>query len=221
MGSRLIAVLAAAVGVGMAATVTGGHPASASTADQAAARAGHPDPPGGPARFGLGHPAPHPGPPKGLIGPQCSSLPRSGPGSRARLAKVPVGTAVEQTPLLSGLAHAIQVAGLTSTLNAAPAVTLFAADNPGFRVLGQGNLRALLTTKPGLARMITFQAVAGHVTPAELGRGRVLTTLGGTRIHPSKAGTTYYVNNAWVTCGNLRTANGTLYIVTNLIIPNS
>jgi uncharacterized surface protein with fasciclin (FAS1) repeats len=63
--------------------------------------------------------------------------------------------------------------------------------------------------------------VAGRVRPAELARRRELTTLGGTKIYPSKAPPTYNVNNASVTCGNLHTANATVYIVNRLVVPGS
>jgi len=155
------------------------------------------------------------------FGPGCAQLPRAGTGLTRALpsASLPVGTAIARTPLLSDLARAIKLAGLTSMLNAAHGLTVFAPDNAAFQDLGAGNVQALLSTRPDLLRVLKFQIVAGRVRPADLVRQRVLTTVGGTKLYPSRGGLTYYVNNAAVTCGNLRTANATVYIVNQVVIP--
>lgn len=155
----------------------------------------------------------------GPFGTGCASLPRHGPGSRKGIAAVPVGTAIEHTPQLSELAHAFELAGLTRMLNSAPSLTVFAPDNAAFRLFGTGNLQALLTTRSDLVRVLKFQVVAGRVTPARLARPAPLTTIAGTKLDPTKAGTTFDINNASVSCGNLRTANATVYIVDKLVVP--
>jgi uncharacterized surface protein with fasciclin (FAS1) repeats len=96
---------------------------------------------------------------------------------------------------------------------------VFAPDNAAFQDLGAGNVQALLSTRSDLLRVLKFQIVAARVRPADLVRQRVLTTAGGTKLYPSRAGLSYYVNNAAVTCGNLRTANATVYIVNQVVIP--
>ena len=155
-----------------------------------------------------------------LFGTGCDQLPRTGGvGTRRGLASVPVTTAMARAPILSELVHAIELAGLTGTLNAAHSLTIFAPDNAAFQAFGASNLRALYATRSDLVRVLRFQIVAGQVRPAELARQRVLTTLGGTKIYPAKAPPSYYVNNAWVTCGNLRTANATVYVVNRLVVP--
>jgi len=138
-----------------------------------------------------------------------------------RLEAVPVATAVAATPALSELTRAIRLAGLTQTLNSAPDLTVFAPTNSAFASLGGGTLQVLLATKPDLIKALKFQIVRGRVTPAELGHGRVLTTLGGTKIYPSKASQSYQVNNAWILCGNIRTANATVYVVNRVVIPDT
>ena len=132
---------------------------------------------------------------------------------------MPVETAMAGAPTLSDLVRAIKLAGLAQMLNTAPSLTIFAPDNEAFEAFGTGNLRALYSTRSDLVRALTFQIVVGRVQPAELARQRVLTTLGGTKIYPSKAPPSYYVNNAWVSCGNLLTANATVYIVNQLVVP--
>jgi uncharacterized surface protein with fasciclin (FAS1) repeats len=154
------------------------------------------------------------------FGTGCDQLPRTGGADTGRgLASMPVATAMAQAPILSDLVHAIELARLTGTLNAARSLTIFAPDNAAFQAFGTSNLRALYATRSDLVRVLKFQIVAGRVRPAELARQRVLTTLGGTKIYPAKAPPSYYVNNAWVTCGNLRTANATVYVVNRLVVP--
>jgi uncharacterized surface protein with fasciclin (FAS1) repeats len=154
------------------------------------------------------------------FGTDCARLPlTAGPGSRRGLPRLPVATAIAQVPQLSELSRAITLAGLTEMLNTAPALTVFAPDNAAFRQLGTGNLQALFGTKSDLAPVLKFQIVAGRVRPTELARQKVLTSIAGTRIYPTRAAPSYFVNNAWISCGDLSTANATVYIVSNLIIP--
>jgi uncharacterized surface protein with fasciclin (FAS1) repeats len=156
------------------------------------------------------------------FGTGCAQLPRIRRGGTQRgLPNLPVATAIAQTPQLSELSKAITLAGLARMLNTARALTVFAPDNAAFAELGPGNLQALFTTRSDLAPVLKFQIVAGRVRPAELARQRVLTTIAGTRIYPARAKPSYYVNNAYITCGNLRTANATVYIINQVIVPST
>jgi uncharacterized surface protein with fasciclin (FAS1) repeats len=155
------------------------------------------------------------------FGTGCAQLPRTGgAGTRRGLPKLPVATAIARVPLLSELSRAIKLAGLTGMLNTAPALTVFAPANAAFQGLGSSNLQALFTTRSDLASVVKFQIVAGRVRPAQLYQQRVLTTLAGTKIYPARAAPSYYVNNGWITCGNLKAANATVYIVSQVLIPD-
>src|SRR5262250_77884 len=74
----------------------------------------------------------------------------------------------------------------------------------------------LLTT---LAKIIKYHVVSGHVTPAQLASGKPLTTLEGGTLKPSKMGAVYEVNTADVICGNIQTANATVYVINKVLIP--
>jgi uncharacterized surface protein with fasciclin (FAS1) repeats len=169
---------------------------------------------------GTGGTARAPGASGRTFGTGCAALPRIG-ATRARrgLPRLPVATAISRVPLLSELSRAISLAGLTRMLNTAPALTVFAPENAAFQELGSSNLQALFTTRSDLAPVVRFQIVAGRVRPAELYQRQVLTTIGGTKIYPARAAPSYDVNNGWITCGNLRTANATVYIVNQVLIP--
>ena len=151
------------------------------------------------------------------FGAACGKIPRTGKGSRRWLASVPVVTAASHYPLLTDLAHAAKVAGLAAKLNSASAVTLFAPDNSAFRALGRGNYNTLMANKADLAEVLKYHVVTGRVTPAELAERRPLTTLTGLPVHPAKSRNVYKVNGVQVICGNLRTANATIYIVNGVL----
>jgi uncharacterized surface protein with fasciclin (FAS1) repeats len=151
------------------------------------------------------------------LGAACGKIPRTGTGSRRWMASVPVVTAASHYPLLTDLAHAAKVAGLAAALNSASAVTLFAPDNAAFRALGRGNYNTLMANKADLAQVLRYHVVTGRVTPAELAERKPLTTLAGLPVHPAKSRNVYKVNGVQVICGNLRTANATIYIVNGVL----
>ena len=140
-------------------------------------------------------------------------------GSFSAMAAVPVATAASHNPLLSELADAVQAAGLTSTLNSARSITVFAPDNAAFAALGRGNLSTLMASRSDLIKVLQFHVVNGRQTPADLASGKHLTTLLGTTIVPSMSGGSYLVNNARVICGNVQTANATVYIINKVLVP--
>jgi uncharacterized surface protein with fasciclin (FAS1) repeats len=155
----------------------------------------------------------------GLVGAGCDRIPATGPGNITDLAAAPVVTAVAHFGLLTEIALAIKAAGLTSSLNAAKAITVFAPDDSAFAALGPGNLSTLLADKSDLIKIVKYHVVAGRKTPADLASGRRLTTLLGTVIVPATSHGKYRVNNAQVVCGAIQTANATVYIVNKVLVP--
>lgn len=155
------------------------------------------------------------------FGPACAKIPATGAGSRSGMASAPVVIAAAHNPLLTDLAHAADVAGLTSTLNSASAVTLFAPDNSAFKDLGKGNYKTLMANRADLAKVLKYHVVKGRVTPAELAEHKPLRTLAGLPVHPVKSGSVYKVNGVPVICGNLQAANATIYIVNQVLVPTS
>jgi uncharacterized surface protein with fasciclin (FAS1) repeats len=151
------------------------------------------------------------------LGAGCGKIPATGTGSRRWMASVPVVTAASRYPLLTDLAHAVEVAGLATKLNSARAVTLFAPDNAAFRALGRGNYNTLMANRGDLAEVLKYHVVTGRVTPAELAERKPLTTLTGLPVHPVKFRNVYKVNGVRIICGNLRTANATIYIVDGVL----
>jgi uncharacterized surface protein with fasciclin (FAS1) repeats len=135
------------------------------------------------------------------------------------MASLPVESAIASSPELTTFAHVIRASGLARKLNSAKRVTVFAPDNSAFANFGSGNVRTLLASKADLARLVNYDVVAGRITRAQLTSGRPLTSLLGTSVYPGTTQTGgYKVDNALVACGNIHTANGTIYIVSDLLI---
>jgi uncharacterized surface protein with fasciclin (FAS1) repeats len=154
----------------------------------------------------------------GTIGTDCGMIPAAGRGSMHAMAMDPVVIAASHNPLITTLAAEVMKAGLAGTLNSAQTITVFAPDNEAFKKLTAHDM-SMMSSTAELAKILKYHVVSGHITPAELASGTTLTTLEGDQLHASKMGSTYEVNNAAVTCGNLHTANATVYIINTVLMP--
>jgi len=155
------------------------------------------------------------------FGPGCASVPKGGAGSFTGMSTAPVATAASANPLLSTLVTAVKKAGLVDTLNAASGITVFAPDNAAFAKLPAATLASVLSNKAELTKILTYHVVSGRTTPAQLAAGTPLKTLEGATVAPALMGSTYEVNSASVVCGNVQTANATVYIINTVLMPPS
>jgi uncharacterized surface protein with fasciclin (FAS1) repeats len=153
------------------------------------------------------------------FGPACSSVPKSGAGSFSGMATAPVATAASANPVLSTLVTAVKKAGLVDTLNSAANITVFAPDNAAFAKLPKATLDKVLADKAELTKILTYHVADGRQTPGQLAAGTEIKTLEGGMVTPGKMGETYAVNNAHVVCGNVQTANATVYIIDTVLMP--
>lgn len=152
------------------------------------------------------------------IGTDCSMIPEGGMGSMHGMAAEPAATAARQNPLLTTLAAEVHKAGLTMTLNSARSITIFAPDNQAFKKLTSHDM-TMMGGHGELARILKYHVVSGHVSPAQIASGTTLTTLEGGQLKTAKMGATYEAGNAAITCGNLHTANATIYIINKVLMP--
>ena len=155
------------------------------------------------------------------FGPGCASVPKTGAGSFTGMAAAPVATAASANPVLSTLVTAVKKAGLVDTLNSASGITVFAPDNAAFAKIPAATLSKVLADKAELTRILTYHVVAGRYTPSQLAAGTPLKTLEGATVTPALMGGTYEVNSADVVCGNVQTANATVYIINTVLMPPS
>ncbi|MFE2091246.1 fasciclin domain-containing protein [Streptomyces sp. NPDC059460] len=153
------------------------------------------------------------------FGPACSSVPKDGAGSFAGMAKDPVATAASNNPALSTLVTAVKKAGLVDTLNNAQNITVFAPTNDAFAKIPQADLDKLLANKAELTKVLTYHVVGRNLTPKQLEDGSYATLEKG-KLTTSGSGMTYTVNDSSkVVCGNVPTANATVYIVDTVLMP--
>ncbi|WP_406492125.1 fasciclin domain-containing protein [Streptomyces sp. NBC_00846] len=151
------------------------------------------------------------------FGPGCSSLPHEGKGS----AKERVATAAANNPKLTKLALALKDAGLTTKLNDAKHVTLFAPTNAAFDKISKMQLAGLLKDKAQLKKVLTYHVVDKTITPSELPNGS-FKTREGSMLKTTGSGTSFKVNDtAKIVCGDIKTANATVYLVDKVLMPPS
>jgi uncharacterized surface protein with fasciclin (FAS1) repeats len=135
------------------------------------------------------------------------------------MATAPVATAASANPVLSTLVAAVKKAGLVDTLNSAQDITVFAPDNAAFAKIPAATLDKVLANKAELTKILTYHVVPGRNTPAQLAGGMSLKTLEGGTVTPAMSNGMYTVNGAQVVCGNVQTANATVYIINTVLMP--
>ncbi len=151
------------------------------------------------------------------FGPACASVPTSGAGSFEGMAKDPVATAASNNPALSTLVTAVKKAGLVDTLNNAQDITVFAPTNDAFAKLPKKDLEAVLNDKALLTKVLTNHVVAGKLSPDMLAGEHE--TLAKTKLTVTGSGEDFTVEKAKVVCGNVQTANATVYIIDSVLVP--
>ena len=156
------------------------------------------------------------------FGAGCAAVPTdsTNPGSFDAMSQVPVATAASGNPLLSTLVTAVKQAGLVDTLNNAPALTVFAPANSAFAKIPAADLKKVLADKKTLTSILTTHVVSGKLTPEQLAGTHK--TLEGGSITVTGSGSDFKVNGtSSVICGNVQTANATVYIIDTVLMPKS
>ncbi|WP_017590745.1 fasciclin domain-containing protein [Nocardiopsis ganjiahuensis] len=154
------------------------------------------------------------------FGPGCAEVPEDGDGSFEGMAQDPVATAASNNPLLSTLVTAVQEADLVDTLNSAEDITVFAPTNEAFDKIPEEDLNALLEDQDQLTEVLTYHVVEGEQDPTALEDG-TFTSLQGGDVTTEGAGEEFTVNGeAQVVCGNVQTANATVYLIDTVLMPS-
>jgi uncharacterized surface protein with fasciclin (FAS1) repeats len=153
------------------------------------------------------------------FGGACSAVPKDGKGSFTGMATDPVATAASNNPVLSTLVTAVKAAGLVDTLNSATAITVFAPTNDAFAKIPADTLNKVLADKETLTKILTNHVVAGKIAPDKIAGDHQ--TLAATTLTVKGSGEMFTVGkeNANVVCGNVTTANATVYIVDSVLMP--
>ncbi|WP_228184078.1 fasciclin domain-containing protein [Streptomyces anulatus] len=205
------AAIAAAV-LPLALTACGGD-SSSDAADKASSSA--------PAEEKSSAPAEGAAPADGPFGPACASVPKDGAGSFDGMAQDPVATAASNNPALSTLVTAVKKAGLVDTLNNAQNITVFAPTNDAFAKIPKADLDKVLADKEMLTSILTYHVVGEKLSPMQLETG-TYDTLRKSSLTTKGSGENYTVNDtSKVVCGNVPTANATVYIVDTVLMPKA
>ena len=152
------------------------------------------------------------------FGAACSAVPKDGKGSFSGMATDPVATAASNNPVLSQLVGAVKEAGLVDTLNSAKDITVFAPTNDAFKAVPKATMDAAMKDPKGLlTKVLTNHVVPGKLTPEQLPGDHK--TLAGTTINVTGSGESFKVGEANIVCGNVQTANATVYIIDGVLLP--
>ncbi|MFD1146019.1 fasciclin domain-containing protein [Saccharothrix hoggarensis] len=157
-----------------------------------------------------------------VFGAGCASLPKDTEGSLDGMVDDPVATAASNNPLLKTLVAAVKQAGLVDTLNKADAkYTVFAPYDPAFEALGQETVNAVLADKAKLTSILTYHVVPQRMDKDGILSSATLPTVQGGTLKVEGSGDNVTVNGAKVLCGNIPTANATVFVIDKVMMPTS
>ncbi len=151
------------------------------------------------------------------FGPGCAGVPTSGEGSVDGMADDPVATAASNNPLLKTLVAAVTEADLVDTLNSAENLTVFAPTDDAFAAIPKKDLNALLKDKEMLTTVLTHHVVGESLSPEDVAGEHE--TLAGDMLTVEGEGEEFTIGEASVVCGNVQTANATVYVVDQVLMP--
>lgn len=157
------------------------------------------------------------------FGEGCAAVPAHGEGSLTGMSDDPVATAAGNNPVLSTLVQAVLQANLVDTLNSAQDVTVIAPANPAFEAVPADRLQAVLADDARLTAVLSHHVLEGRLAPDELAGTH--TTLGGDEVTIEGSGEDITIARtltgtpASVVCGDVRTANATVYVVDQVLAP--
>jgi uncharacterized surface protein with fasciclin (FAS1) repeats len=159
------------------------------------------------------------------FGAGCSAVPTEGEGSFTGMTDDPVATAAGNNAALSTLVQAVTAANLGDTLNTTDDITVLAPANPAFEAVPADALNALLADVPQLTTVLTHHVIPGRLTPEELAGTH--TTVNNDEVTIEGSGEDFTIAmdgtvvgmEASVICGNVQTANATVYIIDQVLKP--
>lgn len=130
----------------------------------------------------------------------------------------PIARAAVVSTDLSTLDQLMRDAGLAETLSAQGPYTLFAPSDAAFKALPPATLEALRKDLAQLRAVLSYHVVAGKLTAADIGNGKLKSLQGG-EIATSKAGDFVTVEDALVTRANLPASNGVVHVIDRVLLP--
>jgi len=205
--NRTVALAAAGVTLALSMTACGG----SSDTTAAASKSKAPSSPAGTTPMAADAP----------FGAGCAAVPAGGSGSFDGMAKDPVATAASHNPVLSTLVTAVTKAGLGDTLNSAADITVLAPSNDAFAAMGKATMdKAMGDPKGLLTKVLTYHVLKGKIAPGALAGEHE--SLEGGKVNITGSGDMFKVDGtASVICGDVQTANATVYIIDKVLMPKA
>ncbi len=159
-----------------------------------------------------------------IFGPACNMVPTEGEGSAQGMVDDPVATAATNNPLLSTLAKTVVAANLVDTLNQPTAqYTVFAPANSAFEELeasSPGITYKLLAEPEGqLATVLTYHVIAQRYDAQGLVDAGSVASVQGGMVEITGTPDAPLVNGNEVLCGNIPTANATVFVIDSVLMP--
>ncbi|MGH3334525.1 MAG: fasciclin domain-containing protein, partial [Nocardioides sp.] len=153
-------------------------------------------------------------------GAGCAQVPTSGAGSFDGMVTEPVASAASANPLLKTLVAAVTEAQLVEPLNSAPALTVFAPADPAFEAIPPKDMEAVMADKKMLGGILTHHVVGEQIAPDQL--SGEFETLNGDMLTINGSGEQATIGDekAQVLCGNIKTANATVYVIDTVMMPS-
>lgn len=161
-----------------------------------------------------------------LVGSGCAAYAEQvpdGAGSVEGMSQDPVAVAASNNPLLTQLTAAVSGqlnpdVNLVDTLNGGE-FTVFAPVDDAFAALPADTVAALQTPEGAatLTSVLTYHVVPGQIAPDDL--SGELTTVNGATVTVEGSGDDLTVNGANVICGGVQTANATVYLIDQVMMP--
>jgi uncharacterized surface protein with fasciclin (FAS1) repeats len=164
------------------------------------------------------------------LGEACALIPEDGDGSAEGMSQDPVATAASNNPLLTTLASLVEQAELADTLNGLEGATVFAPTDDAFAQLQEDDpelFEAVSSDPDLLATVLTYHVIGDQELNAEeLLEAETATTVaeqdvtivegGAEGVQIEAAGG----NTADVICGNVATANATVHVIDDVLLPD-
>jgi uncharacterized surface protein with fasciclin (FAS1) repeats len=143
------------------------------------------------------------------------------------MASSPVATAAAGNPALSSFVQALTTANLVDSLNTTPELTVLVPANPAFAAVPADQLQPLMADSAKLTALLLHHVIQGRLTPDNLAGTH--TTLNNDKVTIEGSGSSFTIAGggtvtgtaATVVCGNVPTANATVYVIDQVLKPVS
>jgi uncharacterized surface protein with fasciclin (FAS1) repeats len=162
------------------------------------------------------------------FGTGCGALPAAGEGSIAGMSDDPVATAIARDPAVHAFAAALGAARLAAPLDSQRDVTVLAPADAAFDAVPRDALGKLMGDTASLTALLTHHVIQGRLAPdrlagthTTLNNDQVTIDVSPDAFSVGAEGTLLGRAPARVICGNLHTANATIYIVDQVLAPSA